>query len=135
MIFAVLELRLLPSHLVINWPAFTIYKLVYYVYYYRRHRRTTCGLLLQTVYCSMVCRSVCRCDTVVSPVKMAEPIEMPFGLWALKSSKNHCIRWDHGSADAPVGRDTFRGVSSPVQSIGFRGLGKMVSCAKRVDRS
>ena len=106
MIFAVLELRLLPSHLVINWPAFTIYKLVYYVYYYRRHRRTTCGLLLQTVYCSMVCRSVCRCDTVVSPVKMAEPIEMPFGLWALKSSKNHCIRWRFISS---MGRSIFKG--------------------------
>jgi len=26
-------------------------------------------------------RSVCQSGTIVSPAKMAEPIEMPFGLW------------------------------------------------------
>jgi len=42
-------------------------------YYVRR-----CGLLLQT---SVVCRSVCRSVTVVSPAKTAEPIDLPFGSW------------------------------------------------------
>jgi len=33
-------------------------------------------------------------------------------------------------ADAPMGRGTFVGVSRSLQSIGFRGLGKRVSCTK-----
>jgi len=36
---------------------------------------------------SMVCQSV----TVVSPPKMAEPIEMLFGLWTWVSPRNHVL--------------------------------------------
>jgi len=46
-------------------------------YYARR-----CGLLLQTTT-SVICRSLCQyfgLSTVVSHAKMAEPIEVPFGL-------------------------------------------------------
>ena len=42
-----------------------------------------CGLLLQTEYRDLsVSQSLCLSVTVVSPAKTAEPIEMPFGLWA-----------------------------------------------------
>jgi len=39
--------------------------------------------------------SVCRYVTVVSPAKMAEPIEMPFGLWVVDSGgpKEACVTW------------------------------------------
>jgi len=37
-------------------------------------------LLLQTEY-SVVCLSVGLSVTVMSPTKMAEPIDMPFGMW------------------------------------------------------
>jgi len=39
-----------------------------------------------------------------------------------------CVRW---GADAPTGRDTFTGVYGPLQSIGFYGLGKSVSCMRK----
>ena len=39
-----------------------------------------CGLLLQTEWC---CLSAGLSVTIVSPAKMAEPFEMPFGLWTL----------------------------------------------------
>ena len=38
--------------------------------------------------------------TIVSPTKMAEPIEMPFGLWARMGPRNHVLdgvpdpRWE-----------------------------------------
>ena len=35
--------------------------------------------------------SVCRSVTVVSPAKAAEPIEMPFGLWARMGRMNHVL--------------------------------------------
>jgi len=112
----------------------------------------------------------------VSPVKTAEPVEMPFGLWAQVGSRNHVLdegpdppmgrgnflrekgrpivkyrtfgfscaktaepikmtfgtlgRVDPGNhvldggTDVPMGRGTFRGVSGPLHSIGFWGLGK-----------
>jgi len=36
-------------------------------------------------------RSVCRSVTLVSPAKTAEPIEMPFGLWARIGPRNHVL--------------------------------------------
>jgi len=41
---------------------------------------------------SVVCLSVCQSVTVVSPAKMAEPMELPFGLrtWVPKEA---CVRW------------------------------------------
>ena len=32
---------------------------------------------------------VCMSDTIASPVKMAELIEMPFGLWTPVGPRNH----------------------------------------------
>jgi len=40
---------------------------------------------------SVVCRSVCLSVTLVSPAKTAEPIEMPFGLWARIGPRNHVL--------------------------------------------
>ena len=42
-----------------------------------------------SVVCVCVCLSVCLLDTIVSPTKAAEPIEMPFGMW----TPSTCIRW------------------------------------------
>ena len=39
--------------------------------------------------------SVCRSVTVVIPAKMAEPIEMPFGLWSRMGPMKHVL---HGGA-------------------------------------
>ena len=57
--------------------------------------------------------------TLVSPAKTAEPIEMPFGLRTRVGPGNHAL---DGGADVPTGRRTFRGVSDPSQSTGFRGI-------------
>ena len=49
-------------------------------------------------YCcqpSTVVFSVGLCVTLVSPAKTAEPIEMPFGLWARIGPRNHVL--DGGS--------------------------------------
>ena len=62
-----------------------------------------------------------RRHPAVSCAKMAQPIEMPFGLWAQLGSRNHVL---DGGTDSQTGRGTFRIVSSPLQSIEFRGLGK-----------
>jgi len=43
-------------------------------------------------------------DTVVSCAKMAEPIEMSFGLWAQVSSRNHVL---DGDRDIPMQRSSF----------------------------
>jgi len=52
------------------------------------HRSTT---HVDAAYCYrpsiLLCRSVCRSDTFVGPAKIAEPIEMPFGLWARVGSR------------------------------------------------
>ena len=40
----------------------------------------------------------CR-DTAVICEKMAEPIEIPFGLWAQMSRRNHCVRWGSSNAE------------------------------------
>jgi len=45
-----------------------------------------CGLLLQTV-CGL---SVCRSVTTVSPAKAAEPIMMPFQMWAQVGQGTTC---------------------------------------------
>ena len=39
----------------------------------------------------VVCQSVCRSVTLVSPAKPAETIEMPFGLWARMDPRNHVL--------------------------------------------
>ena len=60
---------------------------------FRPHRGTT---YVDAACCylpsSMVCRSVSLSDTLVSPAKTAEPIEMPFGLWARMGRRNRVRR-------------------------------------------
>jgi len=49
-------------------------------------------------------------DTVVSCAKTAEPIEMPFGLWARVGSKNHVL----DGVQIPLCKGTiFRGEGIP----------------------
>ena len=61
------------------------------------------------VYCylpsSVVCRSVCRSVTLVSPAKIAEPIEMPFGLRTWVGQGNHVL----DGAQLPMGSGNFKG--------------------------
>ena len=42
---------------------------------------TACEDATYCYRCSVVCVSVCPLDTTVCPAKMAEPIELPFGVW------------------------------------------------------
>ena len=46
------------------------------------------------VYCHRLSSVVCRSVTVVSPAKMAEPIQMTFGLWAWIEQRNHELDGD-----------------------------------------
>jgi len=55
-------------------------------------------------------RPVGLSDTLVSPAKTAEPIEMPFGLWAQVGPKNHVL---DGDTDLSMGRGNFWGKSRP----------------------
>ena len=49
-----------------------------------------CGLLLQTLWHGLsVCVSVCLYVTGKNPAKTTEPIEMPFGMWAMVGPHNH----------------------------------------------
>ena len=64
----------------------------------------------------------------MSCAKTAEPTEIPFGQLSWVSPGNHVL---DGGADAPTGRGTFSGVSGPLQSIGFWGICKTVSCMHR----
>jgi len=50
-----------------------------------------CGLLLQTEWRGL---PVCQSVTLVSPAKMAELIEMPFGGVDSGEPKEACVRWD-----------------------------------------
>ena len=49
-------------------------------------------------------------DTAVICAKMAEPTEMPFGLWAQMGPRNHVL---HGSPDPP-GKGQFSGKGRPL---------------------
>jgi len=42
--------------------------------------------------------SVCLSVRIISPAKVAEPIEMPFGLWTRVGPRNHVL---DGVPDAP----------------------------------
>jgi len=65
---------------------------------------------VDAVYCyrpsSVVCRSVSRSVTLVSPAKTAESIEMPLGLRTRLGPGNHVL---DGDPDAPIGRGDFEG--------------------------
>jgi len=56
---------------------------------------------------SVFCRSV----TLASPAKTAEPIEMPFGLWARVVPRNHVL---DGSPDPPCEGGNFELEGPPV---------------------
>ena len=61
--------------------------------------------VIQTEYCGLsVCRSISSI-TVVSPIKTAEPIEMPFGLRTRVDPRNHQLYADPD----PDGKGNFKG--------------------------
>ena len=78
-------------------------------FHFRPHRSTT---YVYAAYCyqpsSVVCRSVCRSATLVSPTKTAEPIELPFRLWAPVSPGNHV------GPDPPWEGTILRGEGTPI---------------------
>jgi len=83
----------------------------------RPHRSTT---YVDAAYCyrlsSVVFRLVCQSVTLVSPAKMAEPIEMPFGLRTQVDPGNHVF---DGSPNPPMGSRNFEGERGvPLYSIG-----------------
>ena len=73
----------------------------------RPHRSTT---YVDVAYCyrpiSVVCRTVCQSVTLVSPAKMAAPIEMLFGLRTRVSPGNHVL---DGGPDPPWEGAILRG--------------------------
>jgi len=73
----------------------------------RPHRSTT---YVNAANCyrpsTLVCRSVCRSVTLVSPAKTAVPIGMPFGLRTQVSPGNHVL---DGGPDLPMERGNFEG--------------------------
>jgi len=79
---------------------------------FRLHRSTT---YLDIACCyrlnSVVCLSVGLSVMVVSPAKMAEPIEMPCGLGTRLGPRNHVL---DGGLDLSMGRGNFRGRGGPL---------------------
>jgi len=51
---------------------------------------------MRSVVADRIALSVGLSITLVSPAKTAEPIEMPFGLWAWMGPRNHLL---HGSPE------------------------------------
>jgi len=92
----------------------------YYITIIRPH----CSIRSVDVACcyrpsNMVCRwSVCHTS---EPAKTAEPIEMPFRLWARMCPRNHGL---HG-VQIPMGRGNF----------GEKGCPSAMSCAKQENQS
>jgi len=73
--------------------------------YIQRLRRVS--VLLVICYAiDGVAWSVCRSVTVRSSEKMAEPIEMPFGLNTWVGPRNHVL---DGGPHPPMGRGNFEG--------------------------
>jgi len=61
------------------------------------HRSTT---YVDAAYCYQLSSMVCRSVILLSPVKTAEPIKMPFGLRTLVGPENHVL---NGYPDPPIG--------------------------------
>jgi len=105
---------------VTNW----FYYFYYYYYYIHHFIAPTLILILQFFALTQtVCRpdispnvlpliqiqiflSVCLCVTLVSPAKVAEPIEMLFGLRTWVGPGNRVL---DGGPDPPMGRGNFKG--------------------------
>jgi len=51
-------------------------------------------------------RLVCLSFAIVSLAEMAEPTEMPFGMWTRVGPRNHVLQRD---PDLPMQRDNFEG--------------------------
>jgi len=88
----------------------TYVKLLWPLVIIRPHRSTTyidaaCCYRPSSVVCPSVGHrlSVCRYVTLVSPAKTAEPIEMPFGLWARLGPMNYVLE----GVQIPMGRGNF----------------------------
>ena len=69
----------------------------------RPHRSTT---YVDAAYSYRPSSVVCRSVTLVSPAKMAAPIELPFGLRTWVGLENHVL---DGGPDPPMGRGKFLG--------------------------
>jgi len=69
----------------------------------RPHRSTT---YVDAAYSYRPSSVVCRSVTLVSPAKMAAPIELPFGLRTWVGLENHVL---DGGPDTPMGRGKFLG--------------------------
>jgi len=67
----------------------------------------------------MVCRSVCRSVTLVSPAKTAVPIEMPFGLRTCMGPRDHVL---DGGSDAPVEGTNFFGGENGLPIVKYRDI-------------
>jgi len=52
--------------------------------------------------------------TTVRPAKTAEPIEMPFGMWARVGQRNHAL---HGGTDSHTWRGNFEGEKGQAEYI------------------
>ena len=48
-------------------------------------------MYIDVAYCYRPSSAVCLFVTVVSPTQMAEPIEIPFGLWTPVGPRNHVL--------------------------------------------
>jgi len=66
---------------------------------------------MRPIVTDRVAWSVCLSVTLVSPAKMAEPIEMPFGLWTRVGSRNRVL---DGGPDLPMRRGNFGEKSHPL---------------------
>jgi len=84
-------------------------KIVAYVQFLIPDRIAVLCTYIDAAYCYRPSSMVCQSVAVVSPAKMAEPMEMLFGLWD-RELKEPCIRW--GSRTPWVGA-ILRGKGQP----------------------
>jgi len=75
---------------------------------FRPHRSTT---YLDAAYCYRPSSVVCRSVTLVSPVKTAAPIEIPFELRTSVGPRNHVL---DGGADPPWEGAILKGEGRPI---------------------
>jgi len=52
-------------------------------------------MYVDMAYCYRPSSAVCRSVTLVNPAQMAEPIEMPFGLWTRVGPRKHVLDGTH----------------------------------------
>ena len=106
---------------------------------FRLHRSTT---YIDAVYCYWLSSVVCRCDTLVSPARTAELIEMSFGLRTWLVPGNHVLDegpdppWEgailRGEWGVPLYRDTLRSSVQKRQNRSRCRLGCGLRWAQRI---